>query len=69
MTLKPKLAYAIVKKSRPVIRINEIYSKDQIKEIWIDHKTEEIVRVEIRAVLAKKRFTKEQLVLLEKVFK
>ena len=44
--LKPKLAYAIVYKKRPVINLNEIYSKEQIKDCFVE-KDEMVVEVVI----------------------
>ena len=44
--MKPKTAYAIVSKKRPVINIMEIYSKEQIKECFVE-KNEMVVEVVI----------------------
>lgn len=44
--MKPRTAYAIVYKKRPVINLNEIYSKEQIKDCFVE-KNEMIVEVVI----------------------
>ena len=47
--MKSKTAYAIVSKKRPVIDLNFIFSKDQIKEIRVE-KDEMVVKVEIKII-------------------
>ena len=34
--LKPKIAYAIVYKKRPVIQLKNVYDKEQIKGIYLE---------------------------------
>lgn len=44
--MKQKIAYAIVYKKRPSINLNEIYSKEQIKDCFVE-KDEMVVEVVI----------------------
>lgn len=48
--MKSKIAYAIVYKKRPSINLNEIYSKEQIKDCLVE-KDEMVVEV----VISKKK--------------
>lgn len=44
--MKPLTAIAVIKKSRPRLNILQIYSKKDVKEIWVGH-DEEIIEVVI----------------------